>query len=346
MKNLIILFLLCTFPVFTQIKGKIVNSETNLPLANANVFIMNKNIGTQSGMQGEFSISGNIQEGDIMIMSYIGFTTLKITLIKSDFTQQLLIYLTPAIIPAQSVLVEASVGEEGTTPLTFDKINKQTITDNYTIQDIPQFLSELPSTTFYSENGNGIGYNYLSIRGFDQRRITVSINGIPQNDPEDHEVYWLDFPDLLSSTDFIQVQRGAGSGIIGYPAVGGSINIITSSFSNKPEYNFSTSVGSYNTRKYSAFFSSGPIENKYSFSARVSQILSSGYRDLAWADFKSLYLSAVRFDDKLTSQVNIYGGPVADGLAYTGLPKFAIQDKNLRRKNYSYWEASSDSFTY
>jgi iron complex outermembrane receptor protein len=346
MKNLIILFLLCTIPVFTQIKGKIVNSETNLPLTNANVFIMYKNIGTQSGIQGEFSITGNIQEGDILKVSYIGFTTLKITLIKSDFTQQLLIYLTPAIIPAQSVLIEASVGEEGTTPLTFDKINKQTITDNYTIQDIPQFLSELPSTTFYSENGNGIGYNYLSIRGFDQRRITVSINGIPQNDPEDHEVYWLDFPDLLSSTDFIQVQRGAGSGIFGYPAVGGSINIITSAYNNKPECNLSSSIGSYNTRKYSVSLSSGLVDNKYSFSARVSQILSSGYRDLSWTNFGSYYLSAARFDDNLTTQINLYGGPIADGLAYTGLPKFAIGDKNLRRKNYSDWGASGDSFTY
>jgi len=346
MKNLIILFLFCSVTVFTQVKGKIVDFETNLPLTNADVFIMNKNIGTQSGMQGEFSISGNIIDGDILIVSYIGFTTRKIVLSETDFNKPLLVLLVPAIIPAQSVLVEASVGEEGITPLTFDKINKQTIADNYTLQDIPQFLSELPSTTFYSENGNGIGYNYLSIRGFDQRRITVSINGIPQNDPEDHEVYWLDFPDLLSSTDFIQVQRGAGSGIFGYPAVGGSINIITSAYSNKPEYNFSSSMGSFSTRKYSASLSSGLVDNKYSFSARVSQILSSGYRDLSWTNFTSYYLSASRFDNNITTQINLYGGPVADGLAYTGLPKFAIGNKTLRRLNYSDWGTAADTFTY
>jgi len=346
MKNLIIFFLLYTIPVFTQVKGKILNSESNLPLSNANVFVENKNIGAQSGMNGDFSISGNIQEGDILIVSFVGFTTREITLSPKDFVKPLLILLAPAIIPAQSVLVEASIGEEGTTPLTFNKINKQSITNDYVLQDIPQFLSELPSTTFYSENGNGVGYNYLSIRGFDQRRITVSINGIPQNDPEDHEVYWLDFPDLLSSTDFIQVQRGAGSGIFGYPAVGGSINIITSAYNDKPGYNISSSIGSFNTRKYSASLSSGLIDNKYSFSARVSQILSSGYRDLSWTNFVSYYLSAARFDDNLTTQINLYGGPVADGLAYTGLPKFYIGDKNLRRKNYSDWSTAADTFTY
>jgi iron complex outermembrane receptor protein len=348
MKSLIILLLFCELALvtFAQVNGKIYNAETLLPLPDANIIVVNKNIGTSSGKNGDFTISGDIKEGDVLIITYVGFTTKKIQLTTTDLIRLLLISLEPAIIPAQTVLVEASVGEEGVTPVTFQKITKENIEKNYIVQDIPQFLGELPSTTFYSENGNGIGYNYLSIRGFDQRRISVSINGIPQNDPEDHDVYWLDFPDLLESTEFIQVQRGAGSGIIGYPAVGGSINIITSNFSYKPEYNISASLGSYNTRKYLASFSSGLIDNKYSFYAKISEILSSGYRDLSWTDFKSYYLSAVRYDDKLTSQVNFYGGPVADGLSYTGLPKFAIQDKNLRRQNYSYWTATADSFTY
>jgi iron complex outermembrane receptor protein len=34
------------------------------------------------------------------------------------------------------------------------------------------------------------------------------------------------------------------------------------------------------------------------------------------------------------------------GVQTCALPIFTIQDRNLRRKNYSYWEASTDSFTY
>jgi iron complex outermembrane recepter protein len=348
MKNLVIILLFYSITNFAQVRltGKISDAGSHLSLPNANIIIENSTIGTSSDRKGEFTLIGEMKVGDILKISYVGFTTRKITLSQKDFNNPLLISLAPAIVPSQTVLVEASLGQEGVTPVTFQKITKDNIEKNYVVQDIPQFLGELPSTTFYSENGNGIGYNYLSIRGFDQRRISISINGIPQNDPEDHDVYWLDFPDLLASTDFIQVQRGAGSGIYGYPAIGGSINIITSSFTDKPEYNISTSVGSYDTRKYTAFFSSGPIDNKYSFSARVSQILSSGYRDLSWTNFISYYLSAVRIDGNFTSQLNLYGGPISDGLAYYGLPKFAIADKNLRRKNYSYWEASSDSFTY
>ncbi len=350
MKNLIILFLILNGVIFSQenkIKGKIIDSQTSNPLPDANLFIKDHpETGTVSHKNGTFELTGNFSMKDTLIASYIGYEEQMIPLKNESDPNSILIKLVVEIIPSQTVLVEGSVGKTGTTPITFSKIQRSEIQQDYTVQDIPKYLSRLPSTTFYSENGNGIGYNYLSIRGFDQRRISVSINGIPQNDPEDHNVYWLDFPDLLASTDLIQVQRGAGSGVSSYPAIGGSINFITSNFSNDPKINFSASTGSYNTRKYSAAFSSGLLDNKYSIYARISQILSSGYRYNSWVKFNSYYLSAVRYDDNLTTQVNFYGGPIADGLAYTGLPKFAIKNKNLRTENYSYWETDNNQYTY
>ncbi len=349
MKNLVILFLfICqlVFPQANKLRGKVIDSETLNPLSNANVYIENKNIGVTTQNDGKFLLTGEFNNSDILVISFVGYTTSKINLSKINIDETIIIKLQPKAIPSQTVLVEGSIGKEGVTPLAFSKITQKEIQQNYVVQDVPEYLSKLPSTTFYSENGNGIGYNYLTIRGFDQRRISVSVNGIPQNDPEDHNVYWLDMPDLLASTAVIQVQRGAGSGVIGYPAIGGSINIITSTFSNMPMIDFSSSLGSYNTRKYSASFASGLIDNKYSIYANLSQILSSGYRDNAWVQYNAYYLSAVRYDENFTTQINLYGGPIADGLAYTGLPKFAIKDKNLRRANYSDWGEDSTGYTY
>ena len=45
------------------------------------------------------------------------------------------------------------------------------------------------------------------IRGFPQRRISVLVNGVPLNDPESHEVWWIDHPDLMASTGEAQLQR-------------------------------------------------------------------------------------------------------------------------------------------
>lgn len=342
---LFILFAFPAFPQINQISGVVKDFDTKEPLPLANVLIKNKDIGTSTDQEGKFSIVGNFSNDDTLMITYLGYKSYfkKISEL-SDKT--LIAELHKIILPSQTILIEASVGQKGVSPIAFDKLNKSEIQKDYVIQDIPNYLSQLPSTTFYSENGNGIGYNYLSIRGFDQRRISVSINGIPQNDPEDHNVYWLDFPDLLASTEIIQVQRGAGSGVVGYPAVGGSINIITSPFSDRPFVNLQASYGSFVTRKYGVSFSSGLLDNKYSVYAKLSQILSSGYRNLSWTKFNAYHFSVVRFDNKLTTQLNFFGGPIADGLAYTGIAKFAVKDKSKRRDNFSYWEANDNNYTY
>ncbi len=348
MKKSIILFLFLSFHTFAQniqISGVVRDFDSKSALPSANIFIKNTNIGTTSDENGNFIISGNFSVDDTLVVTFLGYKKYykKILDIKNG---KLIAELQKVILPSQTILIQASVGRKGISPIAFDKLNRSDIQKDYVTQDIPDYLSQLPSTTFYSENGNGIGYNYLSIRGFDQRRISVSINGIPQNDPEDHNVYWLDFPDLLASTEIIQVQRGAGSGVIGYPAVGGSINIITSPFSDKPFVNLQAAYGSFVTRKYGVSFSSGLIDNKYSVYAKLSQTLSSGYRTLSWTRLNSYHFSLVRFDNKLTTQFNFYGGPISDGLAYTGIAKFAVKNKSKRKDNFSYWEASNNNYTY
>ncbi|MDQ7818490.1 MAG: TonB-dependent receptor [Melioribacteraceae bacterium] len=348
MKNLIVLFLFLSGYSMAQVlevKGRLLNSTDREPIPFVNIIVLGKGIGAATDLNGLFILKGNIDKSDILRITHISFETKEIPAEHFlSISQDLL--LDHKIISSQTVLVKGTIAKEGFSPISFNKLNRKDLAATYTNQDIPEVLSYLPSATFYSENGNGLGYNYLSIRGFDQRRISVSINGIPQNDPEDHNVYWLDFPDLIESTELIQVQRGAGSGITGYPAIGGSINIITSTFSDKPRMELSTSLGDYNTRKYSVSFSSGLVNKKYSFYSKLSQTLSSGYRNSSWIDFKSFHLSAVRYDEDMTTQINIYGGPVADGLAYNGLPKFAIKDRNLRKENLSYWEADNRNYTY
>lgn len=326
--------------------GFVYDASTNEPLEGANLSLAStSNIGAATNNIGYFSLNIPIPSDSKILISYLGYYSQEITLSQAN-SSNLKIFLKPKILTSQTVMIEAALGNNTTIPFTSSVLNQKDITKNYSVQDIPEFLSRLPSTTFYSENGNGVGYNYLSIRGFDQRRIAVSINGIPQNDPEDNNVYWIDFPDLLASTELIQVQRGAGSGVFGYPAIGGSINIITSQFSNSSFLNFESAFGSYNTKKFSVSGSSGLINNKYSIYTKLSQITSSGYRNLSWVKLNSFHFSAIRFDSNLTTHFNLYGGNIEDGLAYTGLPKFSIKDKELRTANYSYWEAEGNNYGY
>jgi outer membrane receptor for ferrienterochelin and colicin len=74
------------------------------------------------------------------------------------------------------VIITATQARERETPATFSNLTPREIRERYSFQDVPVLLSELPSITTYSENGNGIGYNYINLRGFDQRRLSVMIN--------------------------------------------------------------------------------------------------------------------------------------------------------------------------
>ena len=340
MKRLLVLLLFFTSIISAQtnvIKGKITSFD-GIPLPLANISLINSSIGAVADKNGNFTLKLDTNYSGIIQFSFVGYKSKRISIADLSFVNNNFISLEKLPFTSQTVLVEGSIGEKGITPMAFAKVTQNDIEESYVHQDVPEYLSYLPSTTFYSESGNGIGYNYLSIRGFDQRRIAISVNGIPQNDPEDNNVYWHDMPNILSSVGIIQVQRGAGAGVIGYPAIGGSINIITSNFSDKPRTVLGSDFGSFNTRKYSATFGSGLIDEKYSIYVNLSKTLSDGYRNLSWVNLNSFYFSAVRFDENITSQINIYGGPISDGLVYTGLPKEIIKNRKLRKENYSYWE--------
>ena len=314
--------------------GKIFDGETGIPLSGANIVLVGTPYGASSNESGEFVIGGVPVGTYTLKVSFVGYKRekLSITVLAEDPTV-LELNLMPTIFPGQTILVEAMRGKERETPATFSTMRREEILQRYTFQDIPVHLSELPSTTYYSESGNGIGYNYVTIRGFDQRRLSVMINGIPQNDPEDHNVYWLDFPDLLANLEDIQVQRGAGSAFYGPPAIGGSVNLITSTFPRERSVSLAAGAGSYNTQRYSIGVSSGLTGDRYVLYGRLSRLKSSGYRENSWSDFNSYFFGAVRYDENMTMQIQFFGGPFEDHLAYAGIPKSDIKDREKRRAN-------------
>lgn len=187
-------------------------------------------------------------------------------------------------------------------------------------QDTPMALATLPGAYAYSDAGNGIGYSYLSIRGFPQRRISVLIDGVPLNDPESHEVYWIDHPDLLASTAEAQVQRGVGSALYGAASLGGSVNLETSPYTESPAASALFAYGSFETSRLMLETNSGRLAGDWNFYGRYSRIRSGGYRFDSFSRLWSYYLSARKTTAKHTFRLNLFGGPEETHLAYLGIP--------------------------
>ncbi len=194
------------------------------------------------------------------------------------------------------------------TPVTYSEITREELRPFNIGQDIPTLLKYTPGIITHSDSGNGIGYSSLHIRGSDETRINVTINGIPLNDSESLNSYWVDLPDLSSSINNIQIQRGVGTSTNGAGAFGGSINILTDIHSNKPMGKHSTSFGSYGTLKNTFNFSTGLLNDKIEFSGRLSKIESDGYVDRASSNLKSYFFQAIyETDNTVLKFINMAG---------------------------------------
>jgi iron complex outermembrane receptor protein len=200
-------------------------------------------------------------------------------------------------------------------------VNKTALSSKNFGQDMPTLLEFTPSVVTTSDAGAGIGYSGLRIRGVDASRINVTINGVPVNDPESHDVYWVNMPDLVGSIENMQVQRGVGSSTNGAAAFGASVNIKTNDLRAQPAARIDFSGGSFGTLRGTLQASTGLLNNRFSLEARLSEIRSGGYLDRASADLRSLALTATYLTQKSIWKAVVLNGAERTYQAWYGTPE-------------------------
>lgn len=200
-------------------------------------------------------------------------------------------------------------------------VNKTALNSKNFGQDMPTLLEFTPSVVTTSDAGTGIGYSGLRIRGVDASRINVTINGVPVNDPESHDVYWVNMPDLVGSIENMQVQRGVGSSTNGAAAFGASVNIKTNDLRAQPAARIDFSGGSFGTLRGTLQASTGLLNNRFSLDARLSEIRSGGYLDRASADLRSLALTATYLTQKSIWKAVVLNGAERTYQAWYGTPE-------------------------
>ena len=175
------------------------------------------------------------------------------------------------------------VGNRATakTPVAFTNIRKSELTRANDGRDMTYLLQMTPSVTVSSDAGAGVGYTSIRVRGSDGSRINVTANGVPVNNPESHNVYWVNMPDLASSLRDVQIQRGAGTSSNGAGAFGASVNMMTDTPSFVPYAELSGSYGMYNTNRETLRVGTGLLGDHWSADLRLSHLGSDGYIDRA-----------------------------------------------------------------
>ena len=167
-----------------------------------------------------------------------------------------------------------SVRADQTTPVSQTNLKKEDIQSNYNGQDMSYvLLNKVPSLTAYSDNGLYNSYTYFRLRGVDQTRINMTLNGIPLNEPEDQGVYFSNYPDFGSNLNSVQVQRGVGSSSYGSSSYIGSINFEGPNLLDSNWTSLESGYGSFNSYRMSVAHNSG-LHNKVASYARYSMMVS------------------------------------------------------------------------
>lgn len=300
------------------IHGKISDSVSGTPLMGAHVLIKKTFIGTSSDMNGEFKLL-NLSSGSYLLtVSFLGYSDYeKVINLRSDTLLDIELVRT-AFLQDEVIIRSTRINQD--MPGTYQDIPKETIQRLNIGKDIPFLLSSTPALTTTSDAGNDIGYSALRIRGTDITRINVTINGIPFNDAESHSVYWVDLPDLASSLDNIQIQRGVGTSTNGASAFGASINLQTQKLESEPYALIENSYGSFNSMKNKIALGSGLIHDNFTVDARLSHIHSDGYIDRASSKLLSYFVSGAYYSQRTLLRFNVFSGDERTYHAWEGVP--------------------------
>ncbi len=167
-------------------------------------------------------------------------------------------------------------GSEQSSAKTIDRAELQR---RYTGQEMPILLQAAPGITAYSESGSASNYSYMRLRGIDQTRINLTLDGVPLNEPEDEGLFFSNFPDFANSIASVQVQRGVGSSTHGVASYAGSVNFASvpvASVARGTELQLTR--GAYATSRASLTAQSGLLTNGLAGYARGSVQETDGYR--------------------------------------------------------------------
>ncbi len=314
--------------------GKVVDSDGN-PIIGATVATNLRAVGTLTNNNGSFALADN-NDITYITVSSVGFKAVNYPVLEIPD----IIKLETVYYQAGDILVTADRAEIGISPIAFENISSDDIERDYSVGELPLLLQSTPNLHSFADGGGSLGYSYIRIRGFDDKRIVTYINGVPLNDPEDHATYFVDIPDFPANVTDIQVQRGVGNSLYGDASFGGTINIVTSAFNAEKKTTLSTGYGGYkdagDISKQSLSFSSGLVDGKWAYNGRFSKQKSGGYKDNSWYNGWAYYFSIGKISPKMTTEFFVYGGPIQMHLAYYGEPRSDLKNnRKFNRLNYS-----------
>ena len=230
----------------------------------------------------------------------------------------------------REIRVETSPYAQAADPVTQTTVTKATVERLYIGQDVQYVLERtVPSVISYSESGTAVSnYGTFRLRGIDQTRVNVTLDGVPLNDMIDQGVFFSNIGDLTNGMSALQVQRGTGLSTNGTASFAGAVGLTSPSLSlygdtRNPMANVQLSGGSFNMLRGSAAVRTGSIDSSVNMYARFTTLSTDGYRRHTGTTANSAHVAARWQDATNTNSLQLTGlwGRTQNELGYYPVPK-------------------------
>jgi iron complex outermembrane receptor protein len=304
------------------VSGTITDAQTGAALPGATV-LLDGAPSAATDATGTFSLAAVPAGSHELRITFLGCEPLVRTVQGQPAAQQIKGSLRPGGVLTGEALVTASRANDRTATA-YTNLGREDLARRNFGQDLPYLLDQTPSVVVNSDAGAGVGYTDIRIRGTSNTGINMTINGVPLNDAESHGSFLVNLPDLASSVQNLQVQRGVGTSQNGGAAFGASINLSTLDVRREAYAESQNTYGSFNTWKNNASFGTGLLNGHFMVDGRLSRIVSDGYVKRAASDLKSYYFAAGYQGQHTLLKFITFAGRQQTYQAWNGVPEPAL----------------------
>ena len=220
-------------------------------------------------------------------------------------------------------------------------VNRESLLKFNKGQEPSYILSNQPSIFAYSDTGNEYGYAYFRMRGMDQTRVNMTMDGMPLNESEDMGVYFSNYPDMIASMHSMKVESGAGisgNGVAGYA---GTIDFESVDLKRDTMSSIYTAYGSFNTFKNSIEYNTG-VKKQWAAHIKVTQQKSDGFRKHAYNNSQSAFAKiGYFFNDQHSIDLLSFVGQSRNGQGWIGS---SLEDIKMNDRTNGCTEKETDKF--
>ncbi|RYU84439.1 TonB-dependent receptor [Hymenobacter persicinus] len=312
--------------------GQVKDARSGIALPGATVLLDGAVVGATDAA-GAFAVPVVPAGAHTLRITFVGYEPADLPVVGQTQEQRLSSALQPGGVLTGEALVTASRANDRTATA-YTNLGKQDLAKRNFGQDLPYLLDQTPSVVVNSDAGAGVGYTDIRIRGTSNTGINMTINGVPLNDAESHGSFLINLPDLASSINSLQIQRGVGTSQNGGAAFGASINISTLENRREAYGETQNSFGSFNTWKNNVSFGTGLLGGRFTLDGRLSRISSDGYMNRAASDLKSYYFAAGYQQKNTLIKFITFSGREKTYQAWNGVPEPALTGDRADLQKY------------